>query len=223
MAAVEFFAASQNAPFLVAVAVVAILGALELLTLAVGSPLSGMLEGFLPDAPEVDIDVDVGGEHGFVDAALGWLNAGRVPFLVLLIVFLTGFAVTGYAVQWLVAPLLGLLPWPVALVPATLGALPATRFCSRAIARVMPREESYAAGVASFVGRVATVTLGPVTRDRPGKGKVTGPHGNTHFVRIRPADADARFEIGDEVLLTGQQGGLFDAIAAPAALRAGKD
>lgn len=220
MEAMTFFAASQNAPFLVASAVVAILGVLELLTLAVGSPLSGMLEGFLPDAPHADFHagLDAGDGHGFVDHALGWLNAGRVPFLVLVVVFLTGFAAVGFAVQWLAASLVGLLPWPVALAPAIIGALPLTRASSRAIARAVPREETYAVGIESLVGRVATVTLGPATRDAPGKGRVTGPHGNTHFVRLRPADAEGRLDVGAAVLLTSQQGGLFDAIAAPDSL-----
>jgi len=104
------------------------------------------------------------------------------------------------------------------MVPAVLGALPVTRASSRLIARLIPREETYVADLDSLLGRVATVSLGPITRPSPGKGRVSGPHGNTHFVRIRPAQPDGRFEVGDKVLLTARERSLFDAIAAPASL-----
>lgn len=221
MTTIDFLFMDQNGPFLVAMAVTLMIAVLELLGLVLGFGLSDLIDDLLPDfGPEVELDLDVDVDlDADVDAeamdvthtnifgqALGWLNVGRVPFLVLLITFLTIFAV------------IGLIPAIIAGPGAAAAALPVTRQASRLLARIVPREETYAVSEGLFVGEIAKVTMGPVESANPGKAKVTDAHGNIHFLRVRSAKPGERFEPGSEVLLVRHDGPVFEVIAAPDSL-----
>ena len=241
MGTTEFLFAEQNGPFLVAMAVTLAIAAVEMLSLVLGLGLSNVIDDLLPDiGPDVDVDVDmeVGAEldadvdldagpdtpaaeaasSNLVGQALGWLNVGRVPFLVLLITFLAGFTVIGLGAQLFAAAVIGLVPAAIAAPAAAFVALPFTRTASRLLGHIVPREETYAVSEAQFVGLVATITLGPVEAGNPGKARLTDPHGNVHFVRVRAANPGARFETGSEVLLVKRDSSVFEVIAPPASL-----
>ncbi|WP_299397104.1 OB-fold-containig protein [Pelagibius sp.] len=221
MSSVGFFFADQNSPFLVTAVVTLVIAGIEILSVLLGLGLSDLIDDVMPDLDiEGDLDTempDAGG--GILADAMSWLNVGRVPFLVLLIAFLTLFTVSGYGLQLLVGGALGFyLPALLAAPAALAAALPATRWTSRGLARIVPREETYATGNDDLVGRVATVTLGPVTRRAAGKAKVADRHGNLHFVRVRAASRGERFQTDAEVLLVGYKRSLFEVIAPPGSL-----
>ena len=233
MTTIDFLFMDQNGPFLVAMAVTLMIAVLELLGLVLGFGLSDLIDDLLPDfGPEVELDLDVDVDlDADVDAeamdvthtnifgqALGWLNVGRVPFLVLLITFLTSFAVIGLVAQSIAATVIGLIPAIIAGPGAAAAALPVTRQASRLLARIVPREETYAVSEGLFVGEIAKVTMGPVESANPGKAKVTDAHGNIHFLRVRSAKPGERFEPGSEVLLVRHDGPVFEVIAAPDSL-----
>ena len=230
MTGLEFFFADQNFPFLVAVGVTLLIAAVEVLGLLLGLGLSEAIDNLLPDlGPEVDLDLDVDlevdadsdiepADPGAFAHLLGWLNVGRVPFLVLLIVLLASFAVVGFAVQLVAGEILTLLPAWVVAPAAFAAALPTTRAASRVVGGLIPREETYAVDQDEFVGRTATVTLGPVDAETPGKAKLSDQHGNTHFVRLRAAQPGTRFERNARVLLVGLKGSVFEAIVPPDSL-----
>jgi len=211
----EFFFADQNGPFLVTMVMTLVIAGVETLSLVMGLGLSDLIDDLLPD-----FDADTPEAEGsLLGEALGWLNVGRVPFLVLLLVFLGVFTIGGYAVQLLTRGTFGfLLPSVIALPAALALAVPATRLSSRGLARVMPREETYATGNDDLIGRLAVVTLGPVTRRTPGKAKVSDSHGNTHFVRVRAAKRGRRFEQNEKILLVSHRRSLFDVITPPESL-----
>lgn len=211
----SFFFAEQNGPFLATLAITLAIAAIETLSLVAGFGLAEMIDEVLPDfdaeTPEV--------ESSFFTDAMSWLNVGKVPFLVLLLVFLGSFTVIGYGLQLAFGGVAGfLLPAVVAGPLAFIPSLPATRLASRVFGKLMPREETYAVGDEDLVGRIAVVSLGPVTRRRHGKAKVGDRHGNTHFVRVRAAEKGNRHEVSDEVLLVSHARGLFDVIAPPESL-----
>jgi hypothetical protein len=196
------------------------IAAIETLSLVMGLGLAGLIDDMLPDfdadTPEV--------ESSLLGEALGWLNVGRVPLLILLLSFLGIFTAGGYGLQLLAHGAFGfLLPAVIAAPMALLAAIPPTRLTSRALARIMPREETYATGDDELIGRVAVVTLGTVTRRAPGKAKVTDQHGNIHFVRVRAAQRGKRFATGDPVLLVSHRRALFDAITPPDSLSKQQD
>src|ERR1700760_4085908 len=66
-----------NAPFLVAICMMVFIGAIEGLSLLIGTGLLSHLDAFFA----VHLD----------DGLLGWLHVGRAPLLVLLVLFLMGF------------------------------------------------------------------------------------------------------------------------------------
>lgn len=240
MESFAFFLVAENAPFLIAAVVMLSITALQIASLVLGLGLAEMLDGMMPELDadlDVDLDVDVDADvdldldadvdadsevevdsGSWLERAFGWLNLGRVPVIILLILFLTTFAVAGYVLQAFSAGLIGFLPAFVAGPVALVVALPATRNASRVIGRLLPKEETYAVSQGDFVGRTGKVTLGPVDRDNAGKAKLTDDFGNAHFVRVRAAQAPARFEVGDEVLLVERDGSLFEVIAPPNSL-----
>src|SRR5687768_5609748 len=84
----EIIAAPANLPFAVALLVMLMIGAVEAL-------------GLGASAVHLDAhaDMDGGGD------LLGWLGIGRVPLLMLLVVFLALFGLAGLAIQQFAGPL----------------------------------------------------------------------------------------------------------------------
>ena len=229
MSSYEFLLVDQNAPFLVAGAVTLLIAAVEVASLLLGFGLSNLIDDLLPDFdPEPDFDSpdldgpDFDGTDSFDAAeasvfvqAFAWLNVGRVPFLVLLLSYLAVFTVAGLVLQSAASAAIGLIPAWIAGPAAGLAALPATRLTSRLLARIMPREETYAVGEEQFIGRTASITLGPVDAETAGKAKLVDQFGNVHFVRVRAANAGERYQVGSEVLLVRRDDAVFAVIATP--------
>lgn len=195
-------------PFWLALMVVAGLGVVEVLSLLLGASISGLLDDGL-------------GFHspGHTDAsALGgwmsWLNAGGVPMLVLVVVFFSAFAAIGFALQSVASSMLMPLPLLIA-VPASLAlALPLTRWSSRGLARIIPRDESSVVSQSDFIGLLGTVTLGPLDQGYPGNVRVRDRHGNIHLLRATAAPGHV-IETGALVVIVDGTDGLFQAIPAP--------
>lgn len=151
----------------------------------------------------------------FLESALGWLNLGKVPFLVLLMVMLALFSAVGFFIQAIashvVAPLPGLVAVPFAAFVALLG----TRSASRLVARIFPRDETYVVSDADLVGLVGVVTVGPLEAGTVGRIKVVDRHGNRHFPRARPSVETDTIEDGASVLIVEMSGREFRVIRAP--------
>ncbi|MDZ4123135.1 MAG: DUF1449 family protein, partial [Hydrogenophaga sp.] len=58
---------------------------------------SSWLDGLVPDLPDS------------LEGPLAWLHVGKVPFLILLGIFLAGFSMSGYAIQAFSSALFGQL------------------------------------------------------------------------------------------------------------------
>lgn len=224
MSSYEFLLVDQNAPFLVAGAVTLLIAAVEVASLLLGFGLSNLIDDLLPDFdPEPDFDgPDLDGVDSFDAAeasvfvqAFAWLNVGRVPFLVLLLSYLAVFTVAGLALQSAASAAIGLIPAWIAGPAAGAAALPVTRLTSRLLARIMPREETYAVGEEQFIGRTASITLGPVDAETAGKARLVDQFGNVHFVRVRAANAGERYQVGSEVLLVRRDDAVFAVITTP--------
>ncbi len=174
------------------------------------------------DAPgNIDPGAQVhgGGDLGEIGATsalsklLGWLCVGKVPVLVLLVVALTTFGFAGLALQGLVSSIFGfLLPAWIAWLPAFAVALPTTRLIGTGLARLVPKDETSAVSRRSFVGRIATVTLGAARCGEPAQARVRDQYGRTHYVMVEPDGDGEVFETGSEVLLVTLVGASFRAI-----------
>ncbi len=213
---IEFIAAGENLPFTVALGLMAAIGLLEGVAALIGLGISGVLDSMLPDVdlPDIDADADFDLHAGSgLTKLLGWLHVGRVPVLVLMIIFLTSFGLCGLALQWFASNTIGfLLPALVASIPSFLAALPCVRVAGGLLAKVIPKDETSAVSEDSFVGRVATLTLGTARRSEPAQAKLRDQFGQTHYVMVEPDETEEEFEAGTQVLLVKRSGSIFQAI-----------
>lgn len=191
-----------------ALLVVAGLGLVELVSMLFGISASGLLDHGLGYHGPGDT------EGGLLGGWMSWLNAGGVPILVLAVLLLSVFAVLGFLIQGLTASVVQPLPLSAAGPLALIGSVPVTRWLSRGLARIMPRDESNAVSQASFIGLVGVVTIGPLDQGQPGMVRVKDPYENIHTLRAQAAPGYL-IETGAPVIIVDGSDGLFQAIPAP--------
>ena len=228
----DLLLAPENVAFSTALAVMLGIAAIEGVMTLFGAGLSGVLDSLVGDFDlDVDLDVDadldadfdgdmsVGPEvpgSGLMTETLGWLRFGKVPLLVLLVIFLTAFGLGGLSIQQVVSDMTGrFLPAFLAWIPAVAIALPSVRFFGGLIEKIMPKEETSAVSSKTFVGRVAIITLGVAAPGEPTQARLQDEHGRSHYVMVEPDLDTDRFETGEHVLLVRQDGARFRVIAPP--------
>lgn len=219
----EFVLEAGNRPFAIALGLMFGIALLEGTMTLLGAGLSGAIDSLLPETDaDVDLDMDVGPDVGDVDGAgadfgdstigqaevgspgalsrlLGWLCVGKVPVLILLVAFLTVFGLSGLVLQSIVQGLTGLLlQASLASIPAVIVAVPSVRVIGTGLAKLIPKDETTAVSTDSFVGRVATITLGTARKGEPAQAKLTDRHGQTHYVMVEPDSEATVFEAGDD-------------------------
>lgn len=203
------------APFSAALVVLIGLVVIEAVSSLAGKSASSVMEHLFGDhAP--DADGDAAGDH--IGGALDWLNAGRVPLLVLIVLVLTWFAVGGFILQSVLHAVLVPLPaWAATLVALAL-AIPPTRWTSRGLAHLVPRDETYVVRSSHFVGRTGTITVGPARRGVVARMRIQDAHGNWHFPKVEPFAADGVIPEGTLVLVVEEDGGTLRVAPAEGSL-----
>lgn len=198
----EIIAAPANLPFSVALLVMLMIGAVEAL-------------GLGASAVHLDLhaDLDGGGD------LLGWLGFGKVPLLMLLVVFLALFGLAGLAIQQFAGPL---ALW-IAAPAAAAAALPLTGLGARGLARIMPQDETTAIGLDSLVGRRGIITIGTARRGSPAQARVADMHGQVHYVMVEPYDDDHSIGEGETVRLDRRDGNIFIAVGRTDGVASGLD
>lgn len=186
---------SGNAPFLIALLLLLAIGVLETLAVFLGASLSGHIDVAFNAHPDITL-----GENAFAQG-LSWLHIGRLPFLVIIVLFLGGFSLGGLMLQWLAG---GELAVWLAVIAAFILGIFSVRWCGRGIAHYLPRDESSAVSTDSFVGRLATITGATASPGSPAEARLTDEHGRTHYILIEPDEADTRFARGEKVLVTAR-------------------
>ena len=201
--------AAETWPFVVATVLLLLITAAEGLALLAGVSMFHWLDHWLPGISHA--------QPGALDKGLGWLQVGRVPALVLLVVFLAAFAMTGFAMNMVSHRLFGLwVPAWLSIPIASIAGLPIVRILGAGVAWLVPSDESFAVTLDSLVGRVATVLGGTARTGYPAEAKVLNQHGQTLYVMVEPDTADAIFEAGASVLLVRQISGTrFSGIPNP--------
>jgi hypothetical protein len=193
-------------PFAIAAGIMLALGGIELLTTLVGFSVSGLVGKDF--AAEADADSGLGG-------MFLWVNAGRLPLLILIILALGVFSIAGFFLQGLAHGVGLSIPTAIAALAAAAVSLPAIRVTSRAIARIIPRDETYAVNDADFVGHVAEVSIGPLDQGLPGRVRLKDVFGNWHSLVARAGPGSPPLPVGASVLLVDRDARSFIAISAP--------
>jgi membrane protein implicated in regulation of membrane protease activity len=147
-----------------------------------------------------------------------WINAGRLPLLILMILALGVFAIAGFLLQGIAHSIGMAVPVTLSALAAAALSLPAIRLSSRGIARIIPRDETYAVNEADFVGHVAEVSIGPLDQGLPGKVRLKDVFGNWHSLVARASQDSTPLPVGASVLLVDRDAKSFIAISAPADL-----
>jgi YqiJ-like protein len=166
----------------------------EGIAMVIGANLSETLQHALPSADHID---------GPFDRLLGWLYVGRVPLLVLLVLFLAGFALTGFGLNLVAHRFFGVWVPPLVAVPAAcVATLPIVRILGAGLARLIPQDQTFAVSFDSLVGRVATIVGGTARTGYPAQARVVNEHGQTLYVMVEPDTEGMQFQGGERVLLT---------------------
>lgn len=201
--------APETWPFTAAIFLMLLIAVVEGIAMAVGANLSESLQQALPD-PWDDV-------HGPFDKLLGWLYVGRVPLLVLLVVFLASFALTGFGLNMVVHRFFGTwVPTLISAPAAFFATLPLVRIFGAGLARVIPQDQTFAVSFDSLIGRVGTIVTGTARLGYPAQAKVPNEHGQMLYVMVEPEAEGVTFQSGERVLLTRQiSGSRFTAVVNP--------
>jgi hypothetical protein len=204
--ATDILLAPDVRPFAVAAAIMVSLGGIELLTMLVGFSISELV------GHDFALDSET---HSGIGGLFLWINAGRLPLLILIILALGIFSIAGFLLQGIAHGVGGVMPVSIAALAAAAFSIPALRVASRGIARIIPRDESYAVNEADFVGHVAEVSIGPLDQGLPGRVRLKDVFGNWHSVAARAGTDSAPLPVGTRVLLVDRDVRTFIAISAP--------
>ena len=210
-----------NAPeteiFGIAIALMVLLGVLEVIFMLAGG-ISDWLDNLLPDSltetahAEVGLDV---ADAGIFVRFLSWLYVGRIPVLMLMVVFLAVYGLTGYLFQTAFATVFGsYLNGTLAAVIVWFISLPLVRVTASGLYKIMPKDETTAVLQESLIGRVGTVVLGEARAGSAAQVRVKDAYGQQHYVMVEP-DSEDVLKQGDAVLLVSLDGNTFKAILNP--------
>jgi len=216
--------APGSVPFSVALLVMLGLTVVELVGLLTGSSVNDMADGLI----DADLDGPPSASHG-LDAVshdagtslwarfLGWLHVGRVPVLMVLIVWLTVFGLCGLLLQELLRQILDhTAPSIIAAPLVFVATLPLVRLSVAGLARVIPKDETSAVDPRSFVGLTAVIVGGTARAGLAAQARLTDRFGTSHYLLVEPEDAEDRFAEGSVVLIIRElSGGRWAAIPNP--------
>jgi hypothetical protein len=205
-AVTDILLAPDVRPFAIAAAIMVTLGGIEMLTMIVGFSISELIgKDFALESES----------HSAIGGLFLWINAGRLPLLILIILALGIFSIEGFLLQGVAHGLGMTAPVTLAALAAVALSLPAIRVTSRGIARIIPRDESYAVNDSDFVGHVAEVSIGPLDQGLPGRVRLKDVFGNWHSVAARASPDSTPLAVGASVLLVDRDARSFIAISAP--------
>jgi len=198
------FTAPETWPFGAALAVMVGLSIVEGAGLILAHSPSHILESLLPDVPDG------------VEGALGWLHVGKVPLLVLLILFLAGFTVSGYVIQSVAHGLASsLLPAWLACIPAFLAGISTVNGVGGLLARIVPGDETSAVSEQTLIGRAGVIVSGHARSGVAAEAKVRDANGRAHYVMVEPDIAEQTLDEGTAIVLVRKVGARFKCIRNP--------
>jgi hypothetical protein len=203
---VSLFTAPETLPFGVGFGLIVGIALFEGLGMLVSMSPSNLIDDWLPD---------VSGD-GALDRVLGWLHVGRVPALVLLLLFLTGYVLFGYGLQMVAHGLFGgyLPAWMAGLLAVPSG-MATVRGLGSLIAHIVPRDETSAVSEQSLAGGGGGAPAGAPRRGLAAQARVRDALGRSHYLMVEPDIDDEVFEEGAQVLIVRKAGAFYRCIANP--------
>lgn len=210
---IEFFLSSENLPFAVSITLVIAIALMEGVGFLFGAGISNLLDSLFSDS-EIDFDLpDEIESPSFFTRFLSWLRVGSVPIIVIFLSFFALFGIIGFVLQSAGKLILGFyLPWYLSVWPVLLLTFPLVRVTGKAVAKIIPEDETSAISDKSFIGHVATITLGKAKKGEPAEAKFTDQFSQTHYIMVEPDIEGEIFEQGEKVLIVSQISSVYKAI-----------
>lgn len=179
------------APFVVAGFVLFILLIVEILGFVFGG-LSGLLDNLIPDSLleadlDTDLDLDFDSDLSLGLKALDWLYVGRIPTMILLILFIGSFCISGILIQQLSLSILGnyISPW-LASLDALVISIPLLKVLAALLYPIIPKDETTAISGNALVGQSAKIVIGYASPGQPAQAKTQDAHGQIHYIMVEP-------------------------------------
>lgn len=206
---VSFLFYTENILFTSAIILMIFISLLEGLLVVLGMGLSDALDNLIPDFElEMQLDTDYSLSKFF-----GWIRLKRVPFLMLLVIFLASFGLSGLILQYISYKLTGSLFFAfIIVIPAFIFSLFSLRVIGGIVAKILPKDETSSISKQELIGYVATITLGKAKKGSPAEAKIKDKYGQTHYFMVEPENEDDIFNQGDRVLISNQNQKVFFAI-----------
>lgn len=204
----NFLLLDDNLIFMVSLCLMLFIAIAEGLLTVIGLGIVGALSSFLPDF-ELDTHEANGETKGIASHFLSWLKVGQLPALVILVVVLTSFGVTGLLLQSALLSVASFtLPSFIAWLPAFILSLPLIRAMNSLLGKIGFKDETEVIHTNDLVGLVATVTIGTAEKGNPAEARVTDRFQTTHYVLVEP-DTDISVQQGQTLLLIKKNGNQF--------------
>jgi hypothetical protein len=198
----NLFLSPDTAPFGVAVGLLVGLAILEAL---------GLLANLSPGHALDNLIADTDG-----DGLLSWLHVGRTPIMVLLILFLAGFGLSGYIMQAMLAGLTGHYAPAWLIAPGSLlVGVGVVRTIGGLIGRMVPKDETASVSEETLVGRTGEIMRGDARREVAAEARVRDEHGAVHYLMVEPDIDGETLEQGVDILIVRKIGARFRAIRNP--------
>lgn len=240
----EFFAAPQNYPFLVALAVMMAISLLAVLAGVFGLIGDADTDVDLDLDSDVDVDVDVdidadveadidagfeaghvidpdGAVHGALhghsalNGLLGIIGLGAVPITVLAVVASCTFFLGGFIAQWIAYSATGaFMNGWAPIMAATALMLLCLNLTGRLGRKLKIKLHTTALHSDSFVGHTAKVIGGTATKSLPAQAKFIDKHSQVHYLLVQPVGRAEVLHEGSDVVLLGRKGAKFYAVPA---------
>ncbi|WP_028974395.1 OB-fold-containig protein [Spirochaeta cellobiosiphila] len=203
----SFIQLPGNGPFLFALIGLLIFAVVEVVSTFIGASISEFVDDILPD---IDIDPDIEADIDTPILVLDWLNLGKVPFLVLLVIILFSFSVSGLSIQLISFSLRdalfnSLLASVISLIPTVLF----THYLGRLVHKLIPQTLTTAIDLESLVGKAGEITIGTAKKGMPAEAKVIDQFGKTHYVRVAPMDDNESYPSKTQIVLIEYSNGVF--------------
>lgn len=200
----ELFIHPSNIVFSVSLLLMLVLSIFEICLTLVGGGSQDLLQQFLPQELNHQIDIDIQHEYGVFVKTLDWLYLGKVPLLVWLIIFLSTFSLLGFFIQSLIFQFTQTLlsAWIIAPLCLFL-CMPFVRLNTQLLMKILPQDETTAIHSNELIGLSGVIILGEARRNYPAQAKVRDIYGLTHYVLVEPENDDC-FTEGQTVLLTNK-------------------
>jgi len=187
--------------------VILIIGAVEGLLTILGFGMSSILDEMFPSA---DIDIDLPDTGSYISEGLTWMNKGRVPSVMLFLIFIMSFGLIGSIIHCSYHSFYLIASIPISIV----GSVFVTRLFSTWLGKIMPKIETTAVSTDSFIGNVATITMGTATNEKYVEASTEDIFGKTHYLMARAEEEGMTFKQNTEVIISKKlENGFFTVIA----------